>query len=193
MHPSKSPGPDGMSPFFSQKFWHVVGGDVTNAVLSFLYSGHFLRKMNYTYIVLIPKKNEPMYMANFRPISLENVISRIVSKVMANRLKFILPNVISDNQSAFVLGRQITDNTSVAFDILHRMRNKRTRKKGLMAVKLDISKAYDRVEWNFLRQMMVRLGFDERWVELTLEIVRKAKYSILINGEPKGLSNRQEV
>ena len=169
------------------------GGDVTNAILSFLYLGNFLRKMNYTHIVLIPKKNEPTYIANFRPISLENVISRIVSKVMANRLKFILPNVISDNQSAFVPGRQITDNTFVAFEILHRMRNKRTRKKGLMDVKLDISKAYDRVEWNFLRQMMIRLGFDERWVELALEIVRTTTYSILINGELKGLSNHQEV
>ena len=186
MHLSKSPGPDGMSPFFFQKFWHVVGGDVSNAVLSVLHSGHLLRKMNYTHIVLIPKKNERMYMADFCPISLENVISRIVSTVMENRLKFILPNVIFDNQSAFVPGRQITDNTSVAFEILHRMRNKRTGKKGQMAVKLDISKAYDRVEWNFLRQMMVRLGFDERWVELAMETVRTATYSILINGEPKG-------
>ena len=99
----------------------MVGGDVTNAVLSFLHSGHFLSKMNYTHIVLIPKKNDPKYMADFRPISLENVISRIVSKVMENMLKCILPNVISNNQSAFVPGRQITDNTFVAFEILYRM------------------------------------------------------------------------
>ena len=77
--------------------------------------------MNYIHIVLIPKKNESMYMANFHPISLENVISRTVSKVMANKLKFILPNVISDNQSAFMPGRQITNNTTVGFEILHRM------------------------------------------------------------------------
>ena len=86
--------------------------------------------MNYTHIVLIPKKNDPMYMANFRPISLENVISRIVSKVMANRPKCILPNVISDNQSAFVPGRQITDNTSVAFEILHRCEIKELERRG---------------------------------------------------------------
>ena len=87
MHPSKSLGPDGMSPFFFQKYWHVVGGDVTNDVLSILHSGHFLRKMNYTHIVLIPKKNEPQYMSNFRPISLENVIPRIVSKVLAKQVE----------------------------------------------------------------------------------------------------------
>lgn len=82
--------------------------------------------------------------------------------------------------------RQITDNTTVAFKILHRMRNKRTGKKGQMAVKHDISKAYDRVEWNFLWQMMIRLDFDEWWVKLAMETVCTAKYSILINREPKG-------
>ena len=129
MHPSKSPGLDGMSPFFFQKYWHVVGGDVTNVVLSVLHSGHFLRKMNYTHIVLIPKKNELQYMSAFCPISLENVISRIVSKVLANRLKVILPNVMSDAQSVFVPGRQITDNTTITFEVLHRMINKRKWKK----------------------------------------------------------------
>ena len=85
--------------------------------------------MNYTHIVLIPKKNELQYMSAFCPISSENVISRIVSKVLANRLKVILPNVMSDAQSVFVPGRQITDNTTVTFEVLHRMRNKRKWKK----------------------------------------------------------------
>ena len=102
MHPSKSLGPNGMSPFFFQNFWHIVGVDVTNVVLYVLHSGHMLHKMNYTHIVLIPKNNEPLHMIDFRPISLENVIARIISKVIANWLKLILPNVISDAQSAFV-------------------------------------------------------------------------------------------
>ena len=102
--------------------------------------------MNYTHIALIPKKNEPQYMFDFRPISLENVISKIVSKVLANRLKVILPNVKSDAQNAFMPSRQIIDNTIVAFEVLHRMRNKGKGKKWQMTIKLDISKGYDKVE-----------------------------------------------
>ena len=89
-------------------------------------------------------------------------MSRIVSKVLANRLKLILPNVISNSQSAFVPNRLITDNTTVAFKVLHKMRNKRTGKKRQMAIKLDISKAYDRVEWAFLQQIMLKLGINGR-------------------------------
>ena len=186
MHSSKSPGPNGMSPFFFQKFWHVVGNDVTSAVLSVLHSCHFLHKMNYTHIVLIPKINEPKNVSDYRPISLGNVVFRIVAKVIANRLKLILPNVILDSQSAFVPNRLITDNSTVAFKVLHKMRNKRTGKKGQMAIKLNIIKAYDWVEWSFLQQIMLKLGFDGRWVQLAMEIVHTATYLVLINGEPQG-------
>ena len=130
MHPSKSPRPDGMSSFFFQKYWHIVGSDVTDAILFVLHSGHLLHKMNYTHIVLISKKNEPKLVSDFLPISLGNVVCRIVSKVLANRLKIILPNVISDSQSAFIPQWLITNNTIVAYEILHRMRNKRRGKKG---------------------------------------------------------------
>lgn len=96
--------------------------------------------MSYTQIVLIPKNN-PQYVMEYRPISLSNVVSRIVSKVLANCLNTILPQVISDSQSAFVPERLITNNTIVAFVMLHRMRNRRRGKVGHMAVKPDISKA----------------------------------------------------
>ena len=186
MHSSKSPGLDGMSPSFFQKFWHIVGHDVTTIVLSVLNFGHVLRKMNHTHIVLILKKNDPTHMGDYRPISLANVISRIVSKVIANCLKFILPNVISDAQSAFVPNCLITDNTTIAYKLLHRLWNRRKGKKGQMVVKLDISKAYDKMEWIFLQQMMVKLGFDPTWIQLAMETVTTTSYSILINGKPKG-------
>ena len=161
MHPSISPGLDSMSPFFFQMYWNIVGDDVIEVVLSVLSSGHMLHKMNYTHIVLIPKINGPKHVADLRPIRLANVVFRIVSKVLANQLKQILPNVISESQSAFMPNRLITDNTIVTFEILHSMRNKRTGKTGQMAIKLDISKAYDHVEWGFLRSIMLKLGIDE--------------------------------
>lgn len=102
--------------------------------------------MNFMHIVLIPKKNNPQRITNFRPISLSNIISKIVSKVLANHLKIVIPKVISDSQSASVPDRLITDNTTVAFEMLHRMQNRQRGKVGHMAVKLNISKAYDRVK-----------------------------------------------
>ena len=125
MHPSKSPRPDGMSHFFFQKYWHIMGNDVTAAVLSVLNSGNTIYKMNCTHIFLIPKYNDLKNVSDYWPISLGNVVSRIVSKLLVNQLKLILPNVISDSQSAFVPNCLITDNTIVVFEVLHRMRNKR--------------------------------------------------------------------
>ena len=101
-----------------------MGHDVTIAVLYVLNSGRMLRKMNHTHIVLIPKKYAPKHMFDFRPISLANVVSHIISKVIDNRLKIILPNVISDAQTAFVPNRLITNTTTVAYELLPRLRNR---------------------------------------------------------------------
>ena len=140
-----------------------MGRDVIEAVLSVLNSSHFLHKMNYTYIVLIPKKNDPQYLLEFHPISLGNIIS-LYSKVLANWLKIIFPNVISDARSTFVPDRLITNNTTVAFEVLHKMSNRRKGKRGQMTVKLDIRKAYDRMEWCFLERIMAKLGLNERLI-----------------------------
>ena len=184
MHPSKSLGPDGMPPIFFQKYWHIVGQDVTIAILSVLNFG-LLHKMNFTHIVPIPKNNELKNMSDYRPISLGTVISRIVSRVVANRLKRVLAMVIFDAQSAFVPNRLITDNTIVVYELLHRMRNRRKGRMGQMVVKLDISKVHDRVEWCFLCQIMLKPGFDPKWVQLDMETITTASYSVLINREPR--------
>ncbi|XVE49462.1 hypothetical protein DITRI_Ditri01bG0084300 [Diplodiscus trichospermus] len=117
MHPDKAPGPDGMNPAFYQRMWDIVGKDITDACLQFL-NGCFLPEgLNDTNIILIPKKECPEFITDIRPISLCNVLYKIVAKVLANRLKKVLPNVISDSQSAFVPGRLITDNILVAFEV----------------------------------------------------------------------------
>ena len=145
MHPTKSLGPNGMSLLFYQKYWEVVSPYVTKCVLQILNSGSLPCVLNETYICLIPKVQCPQKITEFRPINLCNVIYKIVSKVLANRLKRILPKVIGEAQSAFVPGRQITDNVFVAFETMHSIKSKRKGKTRLMAVKLDMSKAYDRV------------------------------------------------
>jgi hypothetical protein len=189
MHPLKSPGPDGFPAIFYQKNWDVVGKDVCCAVLSFLNGGQFDPSLNATNIVLIPKVSSPSQITDFRPISLCNVLYKIISKVLANRLKSILPHIISPEQSAFVPGRLITDNVLVGFETLHTMASRLSGKEGFMALKLDMSKAYDRIEWDFLEAMLRKLGFADQWINLIMSCVRTVSFSILINGRPNGQFN----
>ncbi|XP_061999224.1 uncharacterized protein LOC133716539 [Rosa rugosa] len=187
MYPTKSPGPDGMPPLFFQHYWDKIGGDITEAVHSFLQTGQLLKEINFTHICLIPKVDNPEYMSELRPIALCNVIYKICSKVIANRLKLILPSVISHFQSAFVPGRLITDNILVANEVAHFVHNKRDGSEGYMALKLDLSKAYDRMEWFFLRKLMERFGFNSSWIEMVMQCVSTVRYSFLVRGKPRGL------
>ena len=111
---------------------------------------------------------------------------KIFSKALANRIKKILPNIISEHQSAFTKSRLIFDNILVAFESLHSMQ-KHVGKEDYMAIKLDMSKAYDKVEWSYLESVMRRVGFTERWITLLMLCVKTVSYSILVNGEPKGM------
>ena len=145
MHPTKALGPNGMSAIFFQKYWDVIGNNVTSMVLNVLNCNKSIVEINKTNITLVPKTKSPTKMTEYRPISLTNMEYKIISKVLANRLKAILPHLITENQSAF-FERLITDNVLVAFEFMHYLEHKRDGKDFYMIVKLDMSKAYDRVE-----------------------------------------------
>jgi hypothetical protein len=115
MFPTKAPGPDGYPTHFFQHHWEVCGAEVTSVVLRILRGDDDPSVINNTFIVLIPKVASPEELGQFRPISLCNVLYKIASKVAANRLKVILPEVISEEKSTFVSGRLITDNIISAF------------------------------------------------------------------------------
>jgi hypothetical protein len=171
MHPMKSPSPNGFSAGFFQKAWCDVGRNVSVAVLSFLNGGPFEATINSTNLCLIPKIPSPESVKDYRPISLCNVVYKLISKVLANRLKVVLPHINSPGQSAFIPGRLISDNIIVAFETLHTMETRLKSRNGSMALKLDMSKAYDRLEWDFLEAMMRKLGFADRWVRLIMTCV----------------------
>lgn len=137
----KSPGPDGFFAGFFQNSWGIVGNDVSSAVLGVLNGGVFDKSINATKICLIPKVSSPSKVTDYRPISLCNVHYKLISKVLANRFKEVLPTIISPEQSAFIPGRLITDNIMVPFETLHTMDTRLKGKEGFMALKLDMSKA----------------------------------------------------
>jgi len=173
-----------MPAIFFQQFWSIVGRDVTSFALDVLNDGANPGSINHTFICLIPKKKKPKVAIDFRPISLSNVIYKIISKTIANRLKIILPNIIGKFQSAFVPGCLTTDNELVAFESFHWMRKKKSGKKGRVGIKLDMTKAYDRIEWEFLIAVFNSMSFPKKWQSLALNCVSSVSFSMLLNGSP---------
>ncbi|XP_021733398.1 uncharacterized protein LOC110700199 [Chenopodium quinoa] len=135
---------------------------------------------------LIPKVKSPIVMSEFRPISLCNVLYKLVPKTIVLRLKHILPDIVTENQSAFVSGRLITDNALITLELFHTMKKRSRSRKGSIALKRDMSKVYDQVEWGFLRKLLLTMGFDGRWMNLVMNCVTTVSYSFIINGRVYG-------
>ena len=128
-------------------------------------------------MVLIPKKENASSMRDLRPIALCNVLYRIMAKVLANRLQEMLPSLILEIQSAFIKNKSTTDNVLIAFEVIHHMSRKKQGRIGVVALKLDISKAYDKVNWSFLKWQMKAMGFCDQWIEWTMLCVKTVSYS----------------
>ena len=149
----KSPGPDGMSPCFFKSYWLIIGETVVKAVQHFFDSGHLLRAFNHSFIALVPKKESASRVEHFRPISLCNVVYKVITKILSTRIKPILDRLVSPAQHAFIPDRGISDNTIICQELMHHIQKKKG-KMGLMAIKIDMAKAYDKVEWHLLTHIL---------------------------------------
>lgn len=148
---------------FSQHFWNLFGKEIFKCCQDWLEDGAISTIVHDTTLVLIPKKDHVEEVKDLRPIALCNVLYKIVAKVLANRLKKILPGIISQEHSAFVSGHNISDNVLVAFELIHFMKRKTSENEGNVAMKLDLNKAYDIVK-SYLKNRMMAMGFSPRWI-----------------------------
>lgn len=175
----KSPGPDGISFGFLKDFWDLLKGDVMRFLVEFHRNGKLAKGINSTFIALIRKVENPQSLNEFRPISLVGSMYKILAKVLANRIRLVIGSVISDAQSAFVKGRQILDGILIANEVVD---DASKRKKELLLFKVDFEKAYDSIDWSFLEEVMVKMGFPILWRKWIKECVGTATASVLVNG-----------
>lgn len=182
MGPTKAPGPDGFPALFYQRHWDFFGAEICSAVRSSLQGDDIPDGLCDTTIILIPKVTKAERLINFRPTSLCNVIYKIASKVLANRLKCVLLDIISDEQSAFVPGLLINDNVLVAYECMHTIRKQKANTP-FFCSENSMMKVYDRVEWTYLKAVMCKLGFSNEWVSTVMRCVTNVRYDVRINGE----------
>lgn len=180
----KSPGPDGYTVEFFKAAWSVIGSEFITSVQSFFVKGFLPKGINFTILALIPKKTVAKEMKDYRPISCCNVIYKIISKILANRLKVTLPEFIALNQSAFVKGRLLTKNLLLATELVKDYHKDTISSR--CALKIDISKAFDSVQWNFLLKTLEAMNFPAKFIHWITLCVTMASFLVQVNGELAG-------
>jgi hypothetical protein len=177
----KALGPNGLHPRFFQKCWPTVGELVVNEVRQIFSTGKMPKYLNRILISLIPKCLGPETLSQFRPISLCNTVYKIVTKIIVCRLRPIMGNLVSPFQAAFVSDRRGLDNVVIAQELIHSSNRKKGRL-GPLILKLDLEKAYDHLEWGFIREVLTFFKFPPPFVDLVLECVTTSSFSVLVNG-----------
>ncbi|KAI3824227.1 hypothetical protein L1987_05677 [Smallanthus sonchifolius] len=177
----RAPGPDGFNFRFFKHFWCLFEEDFVKVMEGFFESGRISMGCGSSFIALIPKSRNPTGLNDYRPISLVGVVNKVISKILASRLKRVLGAVISDSQSAFLSGKYILDGPLIVNEVFSWL--KRRNKKAFF-LKIDFEKAYDNINWKFVVDILDQMGFRPRWCNWITGILSSARASVLVNGSP---------
>lgn len=181
---SKSPGPDGFSSDFFKISWDIIKYNLCYAVQDFFRYGKLLKQVNATLLTLVPKVQNPTTAADYRPIACCNVVYKILTKIITARLQELLPSLVGAEQGAFIKQRSIVDNINVCQGLVRNYHRDKGVPRCLM--KLDLRKAYDTIDWNFIRGVLKGFKFPEMIIDRIMECLTTPRFSILINGSPYG-------
>ena len=179
--PDKAPGFDGFNFKFIREMWEMLKDEIYEFVLSFFVNGESVSHLNITWVALIPKTDSPSSIEEYRPISMVGALYKIISKILSQRLKTVIAELIDESQSAFVGNRQILDGVLIANESIRWLKKKKIPG---MLIKLDFQKAYDSVNRSFMKQVMEKLGFGRKWITWIMNCITSASLSILLNGSP---------
>lgn len=148
--PHKSPGLDGLHPFFCQKYWNIIDNSVEDFCFAVFTHWEIPHCINNTYICLVPKSSNAATIGQCRPISLFNTIYKIITKILVNRVKPFLQDLIGPTQASFLANRRVADNAILVQEPLHYFKSSKS-KKGYVMLKIDLEKAFDRLEMSLIR------------------------------------------
>lgn len=185
----KSPGPDGLTVEFYVFYWNVIGDALFQAISDFFTTLTLPKSWGKTFVVLIPKKNNPVSVTDFRPISLCNVCYKVISKFLSTRLKRILPKLVSMEQSGFLPGRTAFDNIIAVQEVAHSLESDTSNPPPRMIAKIDIEKVFDTIEWSAILATLQRFRFPDLWISWIKACLSLASFSLLINGNPTAWFN----
>ena len=182
-----APGPDGYSGHFYQHFWHIIGTDVVQSTKQFFTHNYIMNNLNSNLLILIPKTPSADRLDDFQPIALANFQFKIITKIISDRLGTIASRIISVHQRGFILGRYIQDCIMTASESVNLLHKKTFG--GNIALKIDVRKAFDTINWQFLIHVLKCFGFNQIFCDWILTILHSAKLSVNINGKAVGFFN----
>lgn len=186
--PTKAPGPDGMNAALIQQQWEVFGPTVTREVMLFFETGIMKPVIAQSNLVLIPKVQGPVQVSDFCPISVCNLLYKVISKLLAKRMQPLMADLISKAQTAFIPGREISENVILLREIIHSFKRP-FNNDDQFVLKADLPKAFDRVNWDYLFYLLSLYGFPVRFCTWVKACVTSAKFTILLNGSGDGFFN----